>query len=264
MYVVKIGGRAGNDPGNVVADVPAVRPCILVHGGSAAADELALAMGRPPRFLTTPSGFSSRRTDGFAIDVVAMAVAGRVNVRLVAALQARGVLAIGLSGVDGGLVTGRRKGAIRVKEDGKVKVLRDDRSGTVEGVNEALLRGLLDAGYVPVVSPPILDAVEGVPLNADADRIAARIAAAVGADAIVLLTNVPGVCLDPADPSSRIPFISREEVARQVEQASGGMKKKLLACAEALRAGVPRAVIGDSRRPEPIRSALRGEGTVIA
>lgn len=264
MYVVKIGGRSGNDAGNVVADVKAVRPCVLVHGGSSAADELAAAMGRPPRFVTTPSGFTSRYTDAFAIDVVAMAMAGRLNVHLVAALQAQGVPALGLSGVDGGLVTGRRKEVLRVKEDGKVKVIRDDRSGTVEGVNADLLRAVLDAGYVPVVSPPILDAVENVPLNADADRIAAQIAGALRADALVLLTNVEGVFLGPRDGSTLLSFISRAELPARMEGVSGGMKKKLLACQEALAAGVPRAVIGDSRRPEPIRAALRGEGTVIA
>ncbi|MGQ0797147.1 MAG: [LysW]-aminoadipate kinase [Methanobacteriota archaeon] len=264
MYVVKVGGRDGNDAANVALGLREVRPAVLVHGGSSAVDALATALGHPPRFLTSPSGYVSRYTDAATIDVVSMAMAGRANVALVAALQANGVRAVGLSGVDGRLVVGRRKTAIRSVEGGKVKVVRDDRSGTIESVNADLLLGLLASGYVPVVSPPILDAEDHGPLNVDADRLAAHVAVGLSAKGLVLLTNVPGVCLDASDPSTVVDSIPRADLPRYLETAVGGMRKKLLAALEALDGGVPRVVIGDSRRPDAVRAALRGEGTVIA
>lgn len=264
MYVVKIGGREGNDAANLVAGLADLMPCVLVHGGSSAADDLAARLGRPPKFLQSPSGYTSRHTDAFTIDVVAMAMAGRINTNLVANLQAAGVPAVGLSGVDGRLLVGRRKSAIRSVEGGRVKVVRDDRSGVVESVNVELLTRLLAGGFLPVVSPPILDAEEGIPLNADADRIAARIASALGAEALVLLTNVPGLLREPEDASSLVPSLTRGSLRDAIASSAGGMKKKLLAAQEALEGGVGRVVIADSRREDPVRAALRGGGTVIA
>jgi acetylglutamate/LysW-gamma-L-alpha-aminoadipate kinase len=192
-----------------------------------------------------------------------MAMAGSINVGLVAALQANGVPAVGLSGVDGGLATGRRKAAIRAVDGGRVKVIRDDRSGTVESVNVGLLRTLLSSGYTPVVSPPILDAIDHRPLNVDADRLAAKVAASLRAEALLLLTNVSGVLADPSDPASLVREIPRAALQEHGRRTGGGMRKKLLAAAEALDGGVRTVVIGDSRRPDPVMAALRGEGTVI-
>ncbi|OGS63613.1 MAG: acetylglutamate kinase [Euryarchaeota archaeon RBG_19FT_COMBO_69_17] len=264
MLVVKVGGRHGNDAANVASGLAGLGPCIVVHGGSSAADELSSRLGMAPTYLTSPSGFVSRRTDEAAVEVVAMAMAGGLNTGLVARLQSLGVPAVGLSGVDGRLLVGRRKEAIRSLVDGRVKVIRDDLSGVVVGVNTGLLRLLVGAGYVPVLSPPILDGEAGVPLNADADRIAAKVASAVQAEALVLLTNVPGVLRVLEDPTTLLPRVSKEALPALVPFATGGMKKKLLAAQEALEGGVPRVVIADSRREDPVRSALRGEGTVIA
>ncbi len=264
MYVIKVGGKGGNDFANVAAGLRDFDPSVVVHGGSSAVDALATALGHPPRFLTSPSGYVSRYTDAAMIDIVSMAMAGRANVALVAVLQANGVPAVGLSGVDGRLVVGRRKTAIRSVEGDKVKVIHDDRSGTIESVNVGLLHGLLASGYIPVVSPPILDAEDHLPLNVDADRLAAHVASSLSAKALVLLTNVPGVCVDASDPSTVVLSIPRADLTAHLERVQGGMRKKLLAASEALAGGVPRVVIGDSRRPDPVRAALRGEGTVIA
>lgn len=264
MLVVKVGGRQGNDVANVASGLAGLGPCIVVHGGSSAADDLSSRLGMAPTYLTSPSGFVSRRTDEAAVEVVAMAMAGGLNTGLVARLQSLGVPAVGLSGVDGGLLVGRRKDAIRALVDGRIKVIRDDLSGAVVDVNADLLRLLVGAGYVPVLSPPILDGEAGVPLNADADRIAAKVASAVQADALVLLTNVPGVLRVPDDPRTLLSRVSREQLPALVQIATGGMKKKLLAAREALEGGVARVVIADSRSGDPVRSALRGAGTVIA
>ncbi len=264
MLVIKIGGSVGNDVANVATAVKGLEPCVVVHGGSSAVDELCVRLGHPPKRLMSSSGFESRYTDAETLDAVTMAMAGQLNVRLVAAFQAEGVNAVGLSGVDGRLFVGRRKSVLRIKGGDRTKIIRDDRSGAVESVNVDLLQTLLAAGYVPVLSPPILDGEEGGPLNADADRVAAKVASLLAADTLVLLTNVPGLLGDPADPGSLVHAVPREELDRAIGAASGGMKKKLLAAREALEGGVARVVIADSRCADPVRAALQGEGTVIA
>lgn len=263
MIVIKIGGSQGNDVANVASGLKGLGPWVLVHGGSAAVDELSARLGHPPKRLRSASGFESRYTDAAVLDAVAMAMAGRLNTNLVAALQTQGVNAVGLSGVDGRLLVGRRKEVLRVREGDRMRIVRDDRSGTVESVNVGLLRTLLAGGYAPVLSPPIFDDLDGGPLNADADRIAAKVAASLSADTLVLLTNVPGLLAHPENPASLVRRLPPEDLDRAMSTASGGMKKKLLAAREAVAGGVARVVIADSRQPDPVRSALEGRGTVI-
>ncbi|MDK2928084.1 MAG: [amino group carrier protein]-L-2-aminoadipate 6-kinase [Bacillota bacterium] len=276
MLVVKLGGAAGIEPGALVKDLadclkgaaagPAgrtAREVVLVHGGSAAADELALALGRPPRHYMSPSGVKSRYTDRAALEVLLMACAGRLNKLLVEALQKEGVNALGLSGLDGRLITGLRKKAVKAVVDGRTVVLRDDYSGRLEAVNAPLLRLLLSAGCTPVISSLALSEA-GEALNLDADRVAAGVACALGAEALVFLSNVPGLLRDPADARSLISRIPAAKLASFQGVAQGRMKKKLLAAAEAVAGGVERVIIADARRARPLTLALAGEGTVIA
>ncbi len=263
MIVLKIGGAAGNNWQRVLDDLNGHRQLVIVHGGSEEVDQLATALGIAPRHVTSPSGHLSRYTDGPAIEVLAMALAGKVNLRLVAQLQARGVPAVGLSGPDGGLLRGRTKGTLLAVEEGKTRVLRGDLSGVLEAVNVDLLRLLLGAGFVPVVSPPGVTPA-GELINVDADRAAAAVAAALGAELLVIFTNVPGLLRDPYEPNSLIPFIPRQKLEAHMNLAYGRMKRKLLAAREALEGGVPRVVLADSRVEHPLEAALGGQGTVIA
>lgn len=264
MFVVKIGGASGNDLDRVLDDLADSSEYVVVHGGSDAATRLAERLGKQVRFVTSVSGYRSRYTDRETLGIFTMALQGDVNARIVEGLQRRGVNAIGLSGVDGRLLTGRRKAALKIVEGGKRKVLRDDLSGVVDHVDAGLLRLLMGAGYVPVIGPPILDPTEGTALNADADRAAAKVAAALGADELVVLTNVPGLLRNPDDAASLIADVPRADLATHLERtASGGMKKKLLAALEGVEAGVPRICIGDSRLDRPVTRARKGEGTVV-
>jgi len=235
---------------------------VVVHGGSSEANVLGEALGRPQRFITSPSGHVSRRTDRDALEVLMMAVAGKVNKIIVERLQRFGVNAIGLSGMDGRLLVGSRKTAVRYVEDGKTRVLRDDLSGRVEGVNVPLAWGLVTAGCVPVVSPLAIS-VAGEPLNVDADLCAAAIAGAFRARRLVILSNVPGLLEDPADPRSLIRSITAQSLASYQRYAVGRMKKKILAAAEALESGVEEVIIGDARVDDPVTQAVNGGGTVI-
>ncbi|GIW73955.1 MAG: putative acetylglutamate kinase-like protein [Phycisphaerales bacterium] len=266
MIVVKIGGGKGIDPRPACEDVAGLvadgQRVVLVHGASQEASELSLALGVRPRFITSPSGHTSRYTDAQAMDVFHMACRRR-NGRIVALLRSLGVDAVGLSGMDGGLWMGRRKPAIRAEEGGVVRIIRDDMSGRVERVDARLLEAMLDLGKTPVLCPPaISDRHE--PINVDADRAAAATASALGAGVLVILSNVPGLLRRYPDPRTRIARILRGEVDRALSLAQGPMKRKVLAAAEALDAGVERVVLSDARREEPIVHALEGEGTVLA
>ncbi len=269
MIVVKIGGGAGVDLEAVCADigglVQAGQQVVVVHGTSAAADTLAARMGVPTRTLQSPSGYVSRYTDPETLEIYTMAAAGQVNKQVVTRLQALGVNAIGLSGVDGRLMGARRKDAVRAIDPatGRQRVVRDDYTGRIEQVNGPLLRLLLEAGYTPVIAPLALgEACER--LNVDGDRAAAMVAGALQADTLVILSNVPGLLAKFPDESSLIRKLGRGEIDRAIDIAGGRMKKKVLAAQEALEGGVHRIVLADSRRPAPIHAALEGEGTVIS
>jgi acetylglutamate/LysW-gamma-L-alpha-aminoadipate kinase len=266
MHVIKIGGSAGNNYDALCDDLAARHAAgeaiILVHGGSDETNRLGEATGHPPRFVTSPSGYSSRYTDRRTLELFMMAAGGLVNKSLVERLQARGCNALGLSGLDGRLLEGKRKATIRVVEAGRQRLLRDDWTGTIERVNAELLRALLAGGYLPVVAP--LGCSEaGEALNVDGDRAAAAIAAAVGADTLLLLSNVPGLLRAFPDERSLIARIPRAELEAFLPIAEGRMKKKLLGAQEALAGGVGRVVLGDGRASACVSAALGGQGTVI-
>lgn len=268
VIVVKVGGAEGIDLDAVAADVAALwredRRLVLVHGGSAETNRVAEALGHPPRFVTSPSGHVSRYTDRAALEVFEMVYAGKVNKGLVERLQRLGAPAVGLSGLDGRLFEGRHKATVRsVQEDGRVVVLRGDHTGTVDRVNTHLLGLLLDGGYLPVLTPPGAS-TEGVAINVDGDRAAAAVAVALRAEALLLLSNVPGLLARFPDPDSLIANVPASDVAAYLDVAQGRMKKKVLGAAEAVAGGVGRVVLGAAAGPEPVRAALAGRGTVIA
>jgi acetylglutamate/LysW-gamma-L-alpha-aminoadipate kinase len=266
MIVIKVGGSAGNNYPALSDDLAALWAAgtrmVLVHGGSDETNKLGAALGHPPRFVTSPSGYTSRYTDRRTLEFFMMAAGGLVNKGLVELLQARGVNAVGLSGLDGRLLAGRRKASIRIVEDGRQKILRDDWTGTIETVNTGLLHTLLDAGYLPVIAPLACSEC-GEALNVDGDRAAAAIAAALGAETLLLLSNVPGLLRAFPDEASLIGQIPRNELEAYLPFAEGRMKKKLLGAQEALAEGVGRVVLGDARKPGCVSAALAGAGTVI-
>lgn len=268
ILVVKVGGAKAVDFNAVCRDVKTVinlgQQLVLVHGGSDRANELSVERGYPPRFVESKSGLVSRYTDQKTRDIIVDAF-GQVRDGLVNKLRQLEIPAIGLTGFEDHLLTGKRKDAIRVVEDGKLKVLRGDYTGRVESVNTDFLNTLLDKGYVPVISPLAASEEEGriEVINTDGDRTAAAIAGALKARRLIILTNVPGVLKDPDNPSSLITNISQTELAGIIENiAKGRMKKKIMGAQEALSNGIP-VVIANSIREHPIQAALNGIGTVI-
>jgi acetylglutamate/LysW-gamma-L-alpha-aminoadipate kinase len=264
--VVKLGGTEGVDFSAICYDVLAWinrgRRLVLVHGGSAEANALGEALGRPPRFVTSPSGFTSRYTDRPSLEVFLMAVNGKVNSLLVEQLQSLGVNAFGLSGLDGGLIRAQRKASIRIVENGRQKVLRDDYTGKIEAVNTSLLMSLLEAGCLPVIAP-LAVSEQGEALNVDADRAAAMVAAALGAQTLLLLTAVPGLMRAFPDESTLVAKIPPNRLDQALAFAQGRMKKKVLGAQEALEGGVGQVIIADGRLEQPITLALGGGGTWV-
>ncbi|MFI5496364.1 [LysW]-aminoadipate kinase [Actinoplanes sp. NPDC051859] len=267
ITVVKCGGSPLIDRAALCADIAAVTRAghrvVLVHGGAAEVDTLAAQLGVPQRRLTTPRGTSSRYTDPATLDVLTMALTGRIKPELVAALAGHGVRAAGLTGLDGALIRARRPAAHRAVIDGRTVVVRDDRSGRIDHVEPTVLRILLAHGIVPVVSPPALDA-DGGPVNVDADRAAAALAVALGAGRLVLLTGAPGVLTDPADETTVLPAADVDADGRShLPGVGGGMTVKLAAAHTALTGGVGSVRIADGRRSAPLTAALAGSGTAV-
>ncbi len=266
MIVLKIGGSQGINYDYIADDiaelVKAGQRLIVVHGGSALTNKVAEQLGHPPQFVTSVSGFTSRRTDRRTLEIFEMVYCGQMNKGLVEKLQMRGVNAVGLSGLDGRLWEGPRKDAIKVIQNGRKMVIRDDYTGKVEKVNTALLQTLLDAGALPVLTPPA-SSYEGEAINVDGDRAAAATAAAFQAEALIILSNVPGLLANFPDESSLIKHIPKAKIDSFMSVAEDRMKKKVMGAQEALAQGIGRVVFADGRVAQPVRRAIAGQGTVI-
>jgi [amino group carrier protein]-L-2-aminoadipate 6-kinase len=266
IIVVKLGGTEGVDFSAICADAAELlsqgQKLIFVHGGSAEANALGKALGAPPKFITSPSGYTSRYTNRETLEVFLMAVNGKVNSLLTEQLHALGINALGLSGMDGSLMVAARKEAIQSVEHGKRKIIRDDYTGKIENVNVALLKMLLAADYLPVIAP-VAVSQKGEALNVDADRAAAMVASALKAETLILLTAVPGLMKNFPDESTLFRQLPQSQLSAALEAAQGRMKKKVLGAEEALQGGVGKVIIADGRIQNPISSALVGNGTVI-
>jgi acetylglutamate/LysW-gamma-L-alpha-aminoadipate kinase len=264
--VVKIGGARAVNPEDALSDIAAIAQSstnvVVIHGGSTAVDDTLERVGINPEYIETPAGVVGRFTDAETMDVFKMAMAGLVNTDLVTGLREAGANAVGLSGVDGGLLTGKRKSAVRVLEDGKKKIRRGDHSGRIQAVNVDLLVSLLDDGYTPVASPPML-ADDGVAVNTDADRASAAVAGALGAT-LISLTDVEGVYSDPDDASTLIERVeTSDEYAKLDAAAEGFMTRKVMAATEALEDGAAEVIVADANADTPVSAALTGGGTHI-
>ena len=267
MIVVKAGGGTSLDIDAIVADIASLRAkgteLLLVHGGAQTTNEVAAALGHPPEFVTSESGHVSRRTDRRTLEIFEMVYCGQLNKMWVEKLQRLGVNAVGLSGLDGRVFEGTRKDTLRIRVDGRRIVLRDDWTGTVDRVNVGLLRLLVGAGYFPVLTPPGASTA-GEAINVDGDRAAAMVAGAFKAEALVIVSDVPGLLRAFPDESTLITEIPRAKAEEFMSFAEGRMKKKVLGAVEAIAEGVGKVIFADGRVKEPITRALDGSGTHIS
>jgi acetylglutamate/LysW-gamma-L-alpha-aminoadipate kinase len=263
--VVKIGGSllSGEFDPSLFDDVKALlakEKVVLVHGGADEVSRVSERMGKSPTFVVSPGGIRSRYTDRETVEIFTMVMAGKINKEVVAALEARAVPAIGVSGVDGSILrASRKKRLVIIDERGRKRLIDGGYTGKIEDVNTGLLRLLVDNGYVPVVAPVALGD-ENEFLNVDADRAAAYVAAALHANVVIFLTDVPGVLKG----EEVIPKMTLTEAQTVRSRVGAGMDKKLLAASEAVEKGVKRAVIAPGKGSNPVSAALDNKtGTVI-
>jgi len=261
MIVIKIGGSLGTEVESLakeIAELSKKEKIIVVHGGSYETTEVSKKLGKETKFVTSVSGFRSRYTDLETVQIMEMVMAGKINKELVKLLQKSGANAFGLSGADGKVLLAKRKDSIKIIEDGKKKILKDDFTGKVESVNKDILNMLLDKGYLPIVCPLAISA-EGDIVNTDGDRAAAAIASALSAD-LVIMTNVDGFLKD----GKLVTELNLLQIDEAYQFADGGMKKKLLAAKEAVEQGSPLVIIARGNLDNSLENALNGKRTVIS
>lgn len=262
--IVKVGGGAAIDLAEIARDLAALdRPVIVVHGANALRASLAASLGREVKVLRSVSGYTSVQSDDSAIELLMLAYSGLQNKRLVEQLQMAGRNAIGLTGLDGRLIVGRRNNGVRVQQDGRTLLIRD-RSGKPVSINTALLRVMLDNGYTPVVTMPIADET-GAAINSENDDVVAVMAEAMEAPVVVQLIEAAGLLRDRQDEGSLVPHVSLDALQAWEAAADGRFRRKLRALCRIAEAGSGRRVIvADGRVAAPISSALAGAGTTIA
>ncbi len=261
MILLKLGGGATLNLAGAADDLAALsQPCVVVHGANALRDELAQKLGVERRTLISVSGISSVYTDDDALDVMLMAYSGLRNKRLVELLQMRGVNAVGLTGLDGRSVQGRRNRGIRVQEGAKQRMVHDQ-SGKPQSAGP-LIGTLMEHGYTPVLTVPIADE-DGRAINAENDDVVAVLQAALGAETVVHLIEAPGFLADPTDPTSLLREIPRADLERREAAVDGRMKRKMMAIRRLFEGGAREVRIADGRTAHPLRDALAGSGTLI-
>jgi [amino group carrier protein]-L-2-aminoadipate 6-kinase len=262
MMIIKIGGGASINLEAIITDLAKQKEkFIVVHGANALRDELAVKLNQPKKIVTSVSGYSSVLSDDAAIDVMMMAYSGLRNKRIIELCQKNGINAVGLTGLDGRAVQGKRNKGIKVKENGKFLLLRDY-SGKPQSVNGKLLDILLSNGYVPVLTVPICDE-NGLAINSENDDIVNVLQNEMKAELIIQLIEAPGFLDNPDDPESLVRKISRAELAQREKQVSGRMKRKMLALRNLFESGAQKVIISDGRTTQPVSDALNGKGTVI-
>ncbi len=260
LLVVKIGGGEGLDLSATCDDLARIaqnRALAVVHGVSATMNQLCHDMGVSVKSLTSPSGHSSRYTPPAVRDIYVRAAAS-ANQAVVDGLRQRAIDAQDLVG-EFVAIRAERKRAIRAVVNGRVRIVRDDHSGSISCVDNERLLTLLEQGRVPVL-PPMAASQDGL-LNVDGDRAGAAVASALGAVNYVILSNVRGLYRDFPDETSFVSAVSHSEIDRALEWAQGRMKRKIVAASEALAGGVKQVIIADGRVPNPVARALAGAGT---
>jgi len=266
-FVVKAGG-------GVFADAAATRVLIeqiallhhfgvrvvLVHGGGPQLTELSVALGVPTRMVE-----GRRVTDQQSIDVTAMVLNGLINTRVLAMCRDLNIDAVGISGVDAGLVRAHRRPPVRVGAGGEL--VDFGFVGDIDAIDTTVLKKLLDNGLMPVVSPLSADE-SGTLLNINADTVAAALGAALAAEKLILCTGAPGILGDISDPGSLISYtdVAGLKRLREAGKIADGMLPKAKAIEDAIRGGVRRVHVVSYAAPEGILAEVftnEGTGTMI-
>ncbi|MCS6767575.1 MAG: [LysW]-aminoadipate/[LysW]-glutamate kinase [Candidatus Nitrosocaldus sp.] len=257
MIVIKIGGSIvdGLHASTLhdVQDVLSSDRLVIVHGGGKEVTRIAGLLGKEQRFVVSPGGIRSRYTDKETMEIFTMVMAGKINKEIVSMLLRHGVRAVGISGIDAGMIHAeRKKKLIIVDERGRKVAIEGGYTGKITGVDTALLNMLISSNYTPVIAP-VAVGDEYEMLNVDGDRAAAYVAGALKADRVLFMTDVNGLIMD----GRLVEHLTLDEARRMLPRIGHGMEKKVLACTEALGMGVKEAIIASGKVENPISSALK-------
>lgn len=270
-FVLKAGGNAFAEEASVRALVEQVDilhqvgiRVVLVHGGGPQSSELARSLGAVPRFVE-----GRRVTDAQALQIATMVLNGTINTRLLAACRRVGLPAVGVSGVDAGLIQARKRPPVAIErgEGGDAGTIDYGFVGDVVAVDVRVLTQLLDGGLVPVVSPLSADDA-GTLLNINADTVAAALAAGLGAEKLIVLTGAPGLLERRDDPGSLVSYTDLAGLRRLRDQGSleSGMLPKARAIEAALQGGVRRVHVISHDLPDSLLLEVftnEGSGTLL-
>ncbi|MER3431559.1 MAG: acetylglutamate kinase [Blastocatellia bacterium] len=265
-FVVKFSGKVTEDPFvlNSLAEEIAllhrvgIRVCVI-HGGGKQLSELAARLGVVQTVIE-----GRRVTDDDTLELAKMIFRGKINTEILSALRNRGIHAVGLSGIDGGVVRARRRPPRDIvnRTTGERQTIDFGHVGDVIKIDESLILLLLENDYLPVISSLAADD-EGKIYNINADTIAAEVAVSLRAEKLILLTDVNGIFLDPKDPATRLDRLSIAEAESMIKdgKATGGMIPKLENLIEILRRGVRSAhIIGGTQRNGILAEVFTDEG----
>jgi [amino group carrier protein]-L-2-aminoadipate 6-kinase len=262
MLIIKIGGGKEINIRGIISDLASLdEKFIIVHGANALRDELAQKLDYEKRIVTSLSGYDSVFSDERTIDLAMMAYAGLKNKRIVELCQQNGINAVGLSGLDGKVIQGKRNSGIKVREGGKTLLLHDF-SGKPKAINKQLLDLLLENGYIPVLSVPLIDE-NNYAINSENDDVVALLQTEMKAGKIISLIEAPGFLMNKNDPSSLVSAISKAELEVLEQKVEGRMKRKILSIRKLFEGGDTTVIIADGRTTNPILDALNGKGTII-
>ena len=266
-FVVKAGGGVFGDVATTRALIEQIGilhyfgvRVVMVHGGGPQLTELAEALGLPIRIVQ-----GRRVTDEKSIDLTAMVLNGLINTRILALCRDLNIDAIGVSGVDAGLVRAHKRPPMKL--EGSDETVDFGFVGDIDGIDTTVLRKLLDDGLMPVVSPLSADE-NGVLLNINADTVAAEIGGALGAEKLILCTGAPGILERLEDPGSLVSFTDLKGLERLKREGclADGMLPKAKAIEQAIRAGVRRVHVVSYKGPEGILGEVftnEGTGTLV-
>ena len=266
VFVVKVGGALFASPEatrSMMEQVAILHQVgirvVLVHGGGPQLDEMQRSLGVEPKMVD-----GRRVTDAKTVEVTVMVLNGLLNTRLLGICRELGIKAVGISGVDGGLVRAHRRAPVRLADGSQVDY---GQVGDIEGIEPDVLNQLLDAGYMPVVSPLSCDS-QGTVLNINADTVAARIGAALGAEKLLLCTGAAGIFEDLSDPSTLVSYTDLDGLKRLEAGGSfaDGMMPKAMAIEAAIRGGVRRVHVISFRSTDAVLAEVftnEGLGTLI-
>jgi acetylglutamate/LysW-gamma-L-alpha-aminoadipate kinase len=265
MIVIKFGGSVLNElHPSIIQDLRQIsqnEKVVLVHGGGNEVTSMATKLGKEQKFIVSPSGIRSRFTDKETAEIYTMVMSGKINKIIVKMMVEAGIKAVGISGIDAGILRAIRKAKLTVlNEKGRKMIIEGGYTGKIQAVETPLLNILTENGYLPVVSPIALSENYEF-LNVDGDRAAAYIAGNLKADKVIFLTNVNGLHLD----DKLVKNLTASQAKEALPKIGFGMEKKILASTEALMLGAKEVIISSGKVSNPITSAIgHDDCTVIS